>query len=267
MEDLSLELNQLQAAKYEYRSEHICNWSENPRPFSTIAVMQKGKGRFVTSDKEVEVECGDAFFIPAGSKYISYWNGMDDILYFAIHFHMNNRYSKFSPQRFCLQKINALQSDWFLPRFESLCKYILATGVTRLKAYGLFYDLYADILPLLQWEKSKNSAFNSVKSAVDYIELNSDKEFSVNTLSQMCLLSESRFYTLFYKAMGCSPISYRNNIRIRKAVNMLGDEYTIEEIAARTGFSSGIYFRRIFKEIMGKLPSDYRKNLKFNMDE
>ncbi len=48
---------------------------------------------------------------------------------------------------------------------------------------------------------------------------------------------------------------------------MLGDRYTIEEIATKVGFSSPIYFRRIFKEIMGKLPSEYRKNLRFNIEE
>jgi transcriptional regulator GlxA family with amidase domain len=44
---------------------------------------------------------------------------------------------------------------------------------------------------------------------------------------------------------------------------MLGSQYTVDDIAARVGFSSAVYFRRIFKEIMGKLPSEYRKNLQF----
>ena len=43
MQNSNLGLNQLQAAKYEYLSEHVCDWRSNPRPFSTIA-MQKGEG-------------------------------------------------------------------------------------------------------------------------------------------------------------------------------------------------------------------------------
>lgn len=73
MKELSLGLNQLQVAKFEYLAEHVCNWSEHSRPFSTLAVMQKGRGRFATADKEIRIDCGDVFFIPAGSKYISYW--------------------------------------------------------------------------------------------------------------------------------------------------------------------------------------------------
>jgi len=267
MEDLFVELNQLQAAKYEYQSKHVCNWNENPRPFSTIAIMRKGDGRFLTEVAEIDVKCGDIFFIPAGSRYISYWNGDDGVLYYAIHFHMENRYSEFSPQKFCLQKITPLKTETLISRFETLCKYILTGGVAKLKAYSVFYDLYADVLPLLQREQIFNPSFDNIKNAVEYIEHNSDKEFTVNYLAQMCLLSESRFYALFRKAMGCSPIAYRNNIRIRKAVNLLGEEYNIEEIATKVGFSSAIDFRRIFKKIMGKLPTEYRKNLKFNIDK
>jgi AraC-like DNA-binding protein len=177
---------------------------------------------------------------------------------------MENRYSEFSPQGFCLQKIMPLKSNLLLPRFETLCKCILADGVARLKAYSIFYDLYADILPLLHREQIQFPAFDNIKNALEYIEQNSQKEFTVAYLAQMCLLSESRFYALFQKAIGCSPIAYRNNIRISKAINLLGGDFSIEEIAAKVGFCSAIFFRRIFKQIMGKLPSQYRKSLKFS---
>ena len=59
--------------------------------------------------------------------------------------------------------------------------------------------------------------------------------------------------------MRCSPITYRNSIRIQKAVNLLENDYTIEEIATKLGFSSAVYFLRVFKEIMGKLPWNTKK--------
>jgi AraC-like DNA-binding protein len=267
MEDLSLGLTQLQAAKFEYLSEHVCDWSTNPRPFSTIAVMQKGCGRFVASGETVEVTCGQVFFIPAGSRYTSYWHGTEEIIYFAIHFHFDNWYSKFSPQRFCIQKIETLSSDVFFHHFENIRKYVSCDGYERLKAYGSFYHLYAEVLPLLDCAKLKNTALERIRNAVDYIEHNSEKEFTVKYLAQMCHLSESRFYALFCRALGCSPIAYRNIVRIRKALIMLGKQYTIEEIATKVGFSSAIYFRRVFKEIMGRLPSEYRKNLNFNIED
>jgi len=268
MEDLSLGLTQLQAAKFEYLSDHVCNWRTKPRPFSTIAIMQKGNGRFITTSGEtVEIGCNEIFFIPAGSRYISYWYGSEGVLYFAIHFHFDNWYSKFSPQRFSIQKIETLSSVAFLYHFENILKYISCEGYEKLKAYGSFYHLYADILPLLDCAKFKNTAFERIKDAVEYIEQNSEKEFTVNYLAKICHLSESRFYTLFCRALGCSPIAYRNIVRIQKALTMLGGQYTIEEIASEVGFSSAIHFRQIFKKIMGRLPSEYRKNLRFNVED
>lgn len=263
MENLSIGLEQLQAARYEYLSRHTCDWSENPRPFSTIALMQKGGGSFITANETIEVGFGQAFFIPAGSKYISYWHGAEEIVYLAIHFHFDNQTSEFAPQRFCLQRIDKLSPEMFLIPFEEIRKYALTGGFERLKTYSAFYGLYAGVLPLLGCADLQNDALSSIKSAIDYIEQNSEKDFTVKSLAQRCHLSESRFYALFNRALGCPPISYRNSVRIRRAMTLLGEKYTIEEVAAKVGFSSAVHFRQVFNTIMGKLPSEYRKNLLF----
>jgi YesN/AraC family two-component response regulator len=261
MDYTSLELNQLQAARYAYLAEHVCDWSVNPRPFSTIAVMGKGDGRFVTPADTFEVVRGEAFFIPANSKYVSYWHGADEIYYYAIHFHFRNRHAAFSPQRFCLQKVDGLHPDAFMHHLDSISKYISRDGFERFKAYGAFFDLYADVLPLLRLSKTQNAAQDTVKDVIDFIESNCEKEFTVDDLAKLCHLSESRLYALFKQAMGCSPIAYRNSVRIRKAMTLLGEAYSIDEISAKVGFSSPVYFRQVFKKIIGKLPSEYKKNL------
>jgi Transcriptional regulator containing an amidase domain and an AraC-type DNA-binding HTH domain len=263
MEPFSIELEQLQAARYEYSSKHTCDWSTNPRPFSTIALMQKGSGRFITENETFEVDCNQAFFIPAGSKYRSDWYGAKEIVYFAIHFHFDNRTSEFAPQRFRLQRIDALSPEPFLHPFELVRKFASGNCFERLKACGAFYELYADVLPLLERVRFQEDVLNSIKISVDYIESNSEKEFTVKDLAQLCHLSESRFFTLFHRALGCPPIAYRNSVRIRKAMTLLGGTSTIDEVAIQVGFSSAIHFRQVFKDIMGKLPSDYRKNLLF----
>ncbi|HQD38989.1 MAG: AraC family transcriptional regulator [Firmicutes bacterium] len=259
----SLGLNQLQAAKYEYVSRHVCDWRANPRPFSTIALMQKGSGRFAAAGEEIKVDCGQAFFIPAGSKYISYWQGEKDIVYFAIHFHFDNWSSEFAPQRFCLQRIAGLNREMFLRGFENVRKFASKSSFEQLKAWSAFYNLYSDVLPLLKGADFQLDALKSVKAAVDYIESNSEKEMAVRDLAQMCHLSESRFYALFKRALGCSPIAYRNSVRIRKAMTLLAGNSTIDEIAFMVGFSSAVHFRKVFKDIMGKLPSEFRKNIQF----
>ena len=66
--------------------------------------------------------------------------------------------------------------------------------------------MYSDVLPLLKGADFQLDALKSVKAAVDYIESNSEKEMAVRIFAQMCHLSESRFYALFKRALGCSPL-------------------------------------------------------------
>jgi AraC-like DNA-binding protein len=263
MELLSLGLNQLQAAKYEYSPRHVCDWSANPRPFSTIALMQEGGGRFVIAEENFEVNSRQAFFIPAGSKYKSYWQGREKISYLAIHFHFDNQYFEFAPQRFRLQKLIDFDPKMFLYRFEHVRRYGSKSGPEKLKAYGAFYELYAELAPLLELTEFKNDDLKSVEKAVIHLEHHSEKAITVKELAQLCHLSESRFYALFKRALGCSPIAYRNSVRIRKAMTLLGGKDRIDEVATKVGFSSSVHFRQVFKEITGKLPSEYQKNLRF----
>lgn len=55
---------------------------------------------------------------------------------------------------------------------------------------------------------------------------------------------------------------YIRKLRIEKAIQLLGSSnYSLTEIAYLTGFSDQSHFTRIFKKVMGKSPSAYKKEL------
>jgi AraC-like DNA-binding protein len=263
MYEFSVGLNMLQAARFEHTPGHICDWSKNPRPFSTVALLQHGSGSFEMPGAAFEVGSGQAFFIPASSKYISHWRGEGKVIYYAIHFNFDNRYSEFAPQKFCPQLVDAIDVNALLLKIGIIQDSVSKSGFGRFKAYSAFYALYADLLPLLRTTGICTVATDSVKRAIEFIEQNSEDSFTVKSLADMCGLSESRFFTLFHQALGCAPIAYRNSVRIRKAAVLLGEDFSIDEVAAMSGFASTVLFRRVFKEIMGRLPSEFKKNLRF----
>lgn len=69
--------------------------------------------------------------------------------------------------------------------------------------------------------------------------------------------------TLFHREMGVTFSTYMKNYRIGKAKELLcGTQMKLYEIAERVGYSDPKYFSKVFKEVTGQLPTEYRKTYK-----
>lgn len=98
--------------------------------------------------------------------------------------------------------------------------------------------------------------------AMAYIDEHYRENISIQTLADVCMLSESRFSHLFREVIGTTALQYIHDLRISKAAVLLGStDYDISEIAARTGFRDSGYFSRMFRRNCGCSPSDYRKKV------
>ena len=123
-----------------------------------------------------------------------------------------------------------------------------------------FYSMCSELFCAVDaTPKQLNTAV--IQNALDYIDKYFDAEISVKQLAELCNFSESRFHHVFKELMRMSPIAYKHKVAINHAVLYLGSErgYTVEEISDKCGFSSSIYFRRVFKKITGKSPREYKK--------
>lgn len=75
-------------------------------------------------------------------------------------------------------------------------------------------------------------------------------------------MSKSKFCHFFKKRFGMTFTDYLNNIRIKNALDILRNpDLNISEIAHFVGFGSLVHFERVFREIHGMSPREYRKNL------
>ena len=94
----------------------------------------------------------------------------------------------------------------------------------------------------------------------EYLENNYDAHCTVEGLAGLCFLSPSRFFYHFKKETGLSPIAYKNQVCIRHATQtlLLEKHKSIEEVSEEYGFESAVYFRRLFKSVTGKTPTQYR---------
>ena len=69
--------------------------------------------------------------------------------------------------------------------------------------------------------------------------------------------------TLFHRETGTTFSNYVKAYRISKAKELLvGTNLKLYEIAEKVGYSDSKYFSKVFKEITGQLPTEYRRSVK-----
>ena len=87
----------------------------------------------------------------------------------------------------------------------------------------------------------------------------SEEDWPVERLASVSGVSRAHFARSFKQAFGIPPHRYLLTRRIEKATALLRDtDLPITEIAFRTGWSSLGTFGRIFRDITGKAPGDFR---------
>lgn len=117
----------------------------------------------------------------------------------------------------------------------------------------LFYSQMQDAWP----EDMK--AEGHVARAVQYISQHYAEPLSLETVAQVVGLNKSYLSRIFKIRTGETLVNYINQVRIRKAAELLKKtERKSYEIAEMVGYNNVEYFNQVFKKIMGVSPREYR---------
>ena len=72
--------------------------------------------------------------------------------------------------------------------------------------------------------------------------------------------SRSYFTSCFHKYTGVSPQEYLLQYRMKEGCRLLlSTDMKIQDIAEKVGYDSGLNFSRIFRQVYGVSPKEYRK--------
>ncbi|MBO5223919.1 MAG: AraC family transcriptional regulator [Clostridia bacterium] len=213
-----------------------------------IAQMKKGNAKLVDKNGTININEGDIFYIPPSHPYQSYWVG-DSV---TVHYSFGFKYFP-TPKddSYTIQVIkNPPQTA------HKIFDEIASLNTVNLHSVSLLYQLLDILLPLMQ-TTPKSKAEIIVESAEKFMSDNLN--FSIPDVAKYCSVSESVLYSVFKKVKGETPVDVKHKILVDKAINILSStDYTIEYISQELGFSSATYFRKIFTEVTGKRPKDYR---------
>jgi AraC-like DNA-binding protein len=126
------------------------------------------------------------------------------------------------------------------------------------KVFDEIRNIYKSICSKInQNKKSHNN--NMIEEMQAFINLNyTDPNLSVCAIASNFNISESYFSQFFKEQTGDNFSSYLENLRVKYACRLIKEtDYTIDEIALKTGYNNSRTFRRVFKKVIGVVPSAY----------
>lgn len=99
-----------------------------------------------------------------------------------------------------------------------------------------------------------------VRNARRFMEDNAAESISLADVAQAVNVSSYYFCRVFKKATGLSFTQYLSRLRVERAKNLLlNPNRRITEVAYDVGFESITHFNRVFRQIAGQSPSQFRK--------
>jgi AraC family L-rhamnose operon transcriptional activator RhaR/AraC family L-rhamnose operon regulatory protein RhaS len=99
----------------------------------------------------------------------------------------------------------------------------------------------------------------SIGRVINYLETHYEEDISLDLLSELSYLSKSSLIRHFQNSTGKTPIQYLMKLRIDKAKFFLkNSDLNITEISYKVGMNDSNYFSKLFKEITGFTPKEFR---------
>lgn len=143
----------------------------------------------------------------------------------------------------------------------------------EMKVLSLFYDiLYCLVNHYRLTEKNErkikqNKKMERLSAITSFMKENYSSNLSLSEVAERFDYSPNYLSRMFQKYAGITFKQYLQSIRLEYAIqDIKKGGYSLTEIAIRNGFSGSKGFARAFQAKYGMLPSQFRRNLKQQME-
>ncbi len=156
---------------------------------------------------------------------------------------------------------NYLPTAQSLNRHQHLRDFLLQDELPGIRRKLL--DFLDELSPLiLQARPNQGQTVSDIKQ---YLQEHYSEAISLQVLAQHFFLHPNYLSKLFLEKTGQNFVDYLSQLRIHHARRLLAEtELKIYDIAPMVGYESSKYFSKLFKELVGLSPRDYREQLRQN---
>lgn len=135
----------------------------------------------------------------------------------------------------------------------------------EMRIRSLFSELWETIYSRALEKKESSDPYDPtederIKKMLSVIREHYSEKVTAADLARAVHISERECYRIFQNMLGITPGSFMLSIRLQKAQELLRyTDKSIVEIAVETGFGTGSYFCKTFKEYHHITPNQYRR--------
>lgn len=147
-------------------------------------------------------------------------------------------------------------------RYQHLKSKNLLRNLERAVTWHELESACADVLEAIDGTKAKREDISNyvIKKAINYIREHYQEGLTQEEAAAALEITPEYLSTLFNREMGINFSVFLKQFRISHAKRMLkGTDRKVYEIADAVGYSDPKYFQRVFKEVVGVSPGEYRQ--------
>ena len=123
-------------------------------------------------------------------------------------------------------------------------------------------QIFEDFLQVIQTtpEKKEEIRNYTILKVINYIREHYNEGITLEEVARKMDLTPEYLSTLFNREMDMNFSSFLKQFRISQAKRLLkGTNLKIYEVAEAVGYSDAKYFMRVFKEVQGISPKEFRQ--------
>lgn len=260
------------------------NWKNVMSPFTRIFLVTEGKAKVIMPDGCVELTPNHLYIIPAGTLHSYECEGVFTHYYMHVYEELKNETDLFDFYKLPTE-VEATETDLVL--MKTLClqhpearlpgsdpttydnettldinvrRYISMPLHEKLFVRGCITVLFSRFMTTAQprnWTYDKR-----LTRVMQHINNNIYSDISIDELADVACVTKHYLIKIFKRSFGLSPLKYINRKKMERAQLMLiTDKCSVKEISFALGYSSPTYFCRLFRQITGRSPQDYREGL------
>ena len=232
-------------SRWRYSHASIPTWRFYWNPSGCSRIFSRGK--------EVLLNPRTVVLIPPNTPFST--EAEKPFSHFYIHFTLTGN---LQPAEHLIQVYSA---EEVIP--ETLLRQITKLSPRQLKhaAFAIAHAAMA-LLPdhfLIRQKPRENCTY--FNKAVNIIHNDPAFSASCEELARLCGTTAVTLHRQFFKAAGATVKNWLLNHKMENAANMLlGEGYSIKEIADTLGYSDRYHFSKVFKKYFGISPAQFRKN-------